>query len=81
MFHRKKMLFINFLKEKKIYEQYMFYFKNYSFYWRSFDDFLCKVPDVSYIGSAFLWGITIEGSVFWSDISQEWMLYLETHKV
>ena len=81
MIHRKKMLFINFLKEKKIYEQYMFYFKNYSFYWRSFDDFLCKVPDINYISSAFLWKFAKEGSVIWSNISKEWMLYLETNKI
>lgn len=75
-----KELFINFLKEYKLYFRFKAYFiagANYKDW--SFEEYLDKYDPVHYITGAFPWPNTDEGRDFWDDVDTHWDMYREKH--
>ena len=79
-----KQLFIQFLKENNIYEQYMYNFnkreesRNKAY---PKNQFFSKVRREQYINYAFTWSITPEGWSYWNKFHEKWNNYTAAIKL
>lgn len=77
-------IFLRFLKEKNVYDKFSRIILKNGF--EKPCQFLCRVNARQAIMSAFFWGNTREGSVFWMELDKNWRqicndnaLGLDTH--
>ena len=78
-----KQLFIKFLKDNNIYEQFMFNFNKREEHRNNAipkNQFFSKTKRKQYINYAFTWSHTKEGWTYWNKFHEKWTNYITTHE-
>lgn len=73
-------IFLQWLKDRGVYEQYKENFINYSKY-KSFFRFTSKFRIDDYLMNCFCWYYTSEGGNYWRDLYREWISFLREKKI
>lgn len=76
----KAKIFLKWLKDKEVYEQYKENFINYSNH-KSFPRFTSKFRIDDYLMTCFCWEKTLQGEDYWRDLYREWISFLREKKI
>lgn len=68
-----KKLFIDFLKEKEVYEKYIQYLNRGGFGIDNIDDMFNEMPPHRWLRNAFSWVNTKENFAYWARIDTKWV--------
>jgi len=72
-------IFILFLKDNNIYEEYIMEYKAYKRNTLDVMEFLSSTYESMYLSDSFTWVSTRKGFTFWRNIDDEWMLLKDNY--
>lgn len=76
----KAKIFLQWLKNKGVYEQYKENFINYHLHC-SFSTFISEYSSCFYLSNAFFWSDTSQGIEYWKELNWEWVDYVEKEEL
>lgn len=76
----KTKMFLKWLKDKEVYEQYKENFINYSKH-KSFLRFTSKFRIDDYLMNCFCWDNTSQGEDYWCSLYREWVSFLKEKEI